>query len=547
MKTKKILFILALLCAMVQGVWAQTEALKGKFTINAGGGQVKFSPGNLQATTTDLGASWTWGFASHQWDRIGNNTANNKINGHGTVSQNGTLDLFSWVGASAEFTGAAQYGITFTNDEDNMGTNASESLKSDWGELIGGGYRTLTADEWDYVFNVRESGATVVGTQNARYAHAVVNGVNGVILFPDGVNIALSEADAWGKINAPSAWKTECNATQWAALEAKGCVFLPSTLYSYKGYNGSSYYMQVDNYDDDGFYWSSTPHNNYELAKVLEFDSKSLRVYGRFRALHCAVRLVRDYEAPHVDSYAIADGDTYTATEDFTATSATYTKRLGSDRIGKYQAWLVPFDHTITSTDLQNFTFYKINMIANAPNPQTNASDEMWVFLKQLGEGDMLHANMPYVYKPLKAVTDYTFTTNNAVLKAKNTGVIADASTLEDIYSFYATYDATTATAQDPFYYVNIDGEISLGNDGTVSVGAFRWIIRVESKFGGSTAYARKMTFFDGESDVTGITTTNFTNYTNSDAWYTLDGRKLDGKPAAKGIYVNNGRKIVIK
>jgi hypothetical protein len=30
-------------------------------------------------------------------------------------------------------------------------------------------------------------------------------------------------------------------------------------------------------------------------------------------------------------------------------------------------------------------------------------------------------------------------------------------------------------------------------------------------------------------------------------AWYTLDGRKLDGKPTQKGIYINNGRRIVIK
>ncbi len=29
--------------------------------------------------------------------------------------------------------------------------------------------------------------------------------------------------------------------------------------------------------------------------------------------------------------------------------------------------------------------------------------------------------------------------------------------------------------------------------------------------------------------------------------WYTLDGRKLSGKPTQKGIYVNNGRKVVIK
>lgn len=29
--------------------------------------------------------------------------------------------------------------------------------------------------------------------------------------------------------------------------------------------------------------------------------------------------------------------------------------------------------------------------------------------------------------------------------------------------------------------------------------------------------------------------------------WYTIDGRMLSGKPTTKGIYVNNGRKVIIK
>jgi hypothetical protein len=31
------------------------------------------------------------------------------------------------------------------------------------------------------------------------------------------------------------------------------------------------------------------------------------------------------------------------------------------------------------------------------------------------------------------------------------------------------------------------------------------------------------------------------------EGWYTMDGRKLEGKPTKKGLYINNGRKIVIK
>ncbi|MBO4801826.1 MAG: hypothetical protein J5545_08190 [Bacteroidaceae bacterium] len=247
------------------------------------------------------------------------------------------------------------------------------------------------------------------------------------------------------------------------------------------------------------------------------------------------------------ENVTLTDASTYSFKSDVNVNSATYSKTIAEGRENMFHAWLVPFDYTITAADLEKFTFYKINMIANAPDPCQEATDQMWVFLKKLDAGDVLHANMPYVYKPLAAVTDYEFTTNSAVLKAKNTGVIADASTLEDIYNFYATYDATTATAQDPFYYVNIDGDISLGNNGTISVGAFRWIIRKESKFGGSTAYARKMTFFDGESDVTGVISIDNGQLIMDNSWYTLDGRCLDGKPSRAGVYINKGVKVVIK
>ena len=56
---------------------------------------------------------------------------------------------------------------------------------------------------------------------------------------------------------------------------------------------------------------------------------------------------------------------------------------------------------------------------------------------------------------------------------------------------------------------------------------------------------------FEGDTeiddDVVGITTTNFTNDTNFDAWYNLNGRRLDGKPSRAGVYINNGKKVVIK
>ena len=48
--------------------------------------------------------------------------------------------------------------------------------------------------------------------------------------------------------------------------------------------------------------------------------------------------------------------------------------------------------------------------------------------------------------------------------------------------------------------------------------------------------------------DATGIKSIEKTQIgTESDAWYSLDGRKLLVKPTTKGIYINNGNKVVIK
>ena len=42
------------------------------------------------------------------------------------------------------------------------------------------------------------------------------------------------------------------------------------------------------------------------------------------------------------------------------------------------------------------------------------------------------------------------------------------------------------------------------------------------------------------------IATVNHDPITNNQTWFTLDGRRLSGKPSAKGVYIHNARKVVI-
>jgi hypothetical protein len=55
---------------------------------------------------------------------------------------------------------------------------------------------------------------------------------------------------------------------------------------------------------------------------------------------------------------------------------------------------------------------------------------------------------------------------------------------------------------------------------------------------------------FDGE-ETTGIKLIdNLTIYDlpfDADGWYSLDGRKLSGKPSQRGMYINKGKKILVK
>lgn len=278
--------------------WRMTQ-IEPPFTVNNSGNQVNFAPGNLQATY--YGSAWTWAFAANQWDYIGNAAGNTSINGNGTISGTGTVDLFGWVGASSTWTGAAQYGIsnaTTVNSTDTYGNNDTEALKSDWGNTISDGYtwRTLTKDEWGYVFNNRSSRSTVGTTNNARYTHATINtdgsGVNGIILFPDLVTIESSAFTTLGNVNSSSNWDTKCTTAQWTALAAKGCVFLPAA--------GRREGSLVEYAGNIGYYWSSSPYKSFydgnaDSAYRVYFSSYDMTYssnLGRHRGM--SVRLVRE-------------------------------------------------------------------------------------------------------------------------------------------------------------------------------------------------------------------------------------------------------------
>ena len=104
--------------------------------------------------------------------------------------------------------------------------------------------------------------------------------------------------------------------------------------------------------------------------------------------------------------------------------------------------------------------------------------------------------------------------------------------------SFTATDNSILLMGDDDKLYYPANG---------ASIGAQRAYFKI----GEDGAAARRVTAFNvnfDDGETTGVTTTSYTNFTNSDdTWYTLDGRKLQGKPSRAGVYIYNGKTFTIK
>ena len=178
--------------------------------------KVEFSKGNLQYQAS----TGTWRFAEHPWDYIGQD--NEKIG----KRYSGWIDLFGW--GTSGYNEKYPYMTSKTATDYGDGKKDITSTNYDWGvynKISNGGdkkWRTLTKDEWDYVFNKRTTRTGI------RYAKAVVNGVNGMILLPDNWDDGIFELFYTNKHDAEFN-DNIISQTEWKEkFETNGAVFLPA-------------------------------------------------------------------------------------------------------------------------------------------------------------------------------------------------------------------------------------------------------------------------------------------------------------------------------
>ena len=165
-------------------------------------------------------------------------------------------------------------------------------------------------------------------------------------------------------------------------------------------------------------------------------------------------------------------------------------------------------------------------------------------------EATAIAAGKPYIVKWANGTDIVNPVFNGVTISDATANVSTDYVDFVGCYSPVGIY-----TAEKTNLYLGADNTLYYPTETDFKVNAFRGYFQLKqgltagepSNSNQASVRAFKLNFGDGEA--TGIISVHDSGFmvNGSDAWYTIDGRKLDGKPTRAGVYINNGKKVAIK
>ena len=218
------------------------------------------------------------------------------------------------------------------------------------------------------------------------------------------------------------------------------------------------------------------------------------------------------------------------ASESFRLADAVTAQRVALDRVfskGEMTTVYLPFaiDYQSAAEFGRFFTFSGIE------NGQVK-TDEVTTDLQ---------ANTPYLFQAKDDGVQIVMKAVRVSMPAENAGAPARRAAAED--GLYGCYDHQTAG--DGTLYRLVAGETAgdirfVRMTGSDSVPPFQAYL----KLSGQEADSFGVT---DNSQTTGITSVGVDSEQQGGVWHTTSGVRLQQKPAAKGVYIRNGKKIVVK
>lgn len=212
---------------------------------------------------------------------------------------------------------------------------------------------------------------------------------------------------------------------------------------------------------------------------------------------------------------------------------------------GDWNTICLPFDVDLTDV---NGPLYGTGVEARTVNEATFENGELSLTFSD--PVSSLIAGKPYIIQWTK---DDNYVNNNTynLFEPVFTNASIDSSNHDVVFTggngrFKGSYDYQAFTATDySILLMGLNNRLYSPAAGS-SLGAFRAFFQLDDP-SNNKVKALSMNF-DGGEDPDGITLIDNEQLTiDNGSWYTIDGRRLDSKPAQKGIYVNNGKVVVVK
>ena len=296
-------------------------------------------------------------------------------------------------------------------------------------------------------------------------------------------------------------------------------------------------------------YFDGTPFtiptvNSTGQSMTIYFYSDDFTTYS---GLNLTVSVI-----PHValadnadNSSLIATAATSGETLDVTLVGRTLTKD------GYWNTLCLPFSLTAEQIAASPLAGATIKTMDNS-NTGTSLSDAGALTLK-FNTVDAIEAGKPYIVK--------WETTGDNIVNPTFSNVTISSTTPTPVenydqkVTFVGQYSPFSIVANDALLGDNqghkneiimMATQNNLGYSQTTrQLKCFRCHFYVPANDGELSARSIVVDFGDGET--TEIGTINNNRETIANQWYTLDGRKLTGKPTTKGVYIHNGRKEVVR
>jgi hypothetical protein len=193
---------------------------------------------------------------------------------------------------------------------------------------------------------------------------------------------------------------------------------------------------------------------------------------------------------------------------------------------GGWNTFCSPF--SISSTDL---TAMGITAKTLSSSTFDNATGKLTL---NFANATSIEAGKPYLVKVNATVQNPTF---------ENVPTVSTTTPTETTYvDFIPVMSPTNLTGGDKTVLFVSGGNSLTYPSGNGNINGFRAYFKLKD-VAAAAAYTFDMSF----DNTTGIQSVSDVRRQMSDAWYTLDGRKLQGQPTTKGVYIVNGKKTIIK